>query len=161
MLDRYNIPIKGARAVVIGRSRIVGLPLSLLLMHRHATVTICHSRTIDLPAVAREADILAVAMGRKTLVGADYIKPGAAVIDVGQHRVTETGEVERLYGDDPRRRAAFAKNGYTLVGDVDPRAAMQIAGYFTPVPGGVGPLTIAMLMKNTLIAMEMRRGSIT
>jgi methylenetetrahydrofolate dehydrogenase (NADP+)/methenyltetrahydrofolate cyclohydrolase len=161
LLDRYSIPIKGARAVVIGRSRIVGLPISLLLLHRHATVTICHSRTVDLPAVAREADILVVAMGRKIMVGADYIKPGAVVIDVGQHRVTEAAEIEALYGDDPKRWAAFEKNGSTLVGDVNPKDAMEIAGYFTPVPGGVGPLTIAMLMKNTLVAMEMRRGSIT
>jgi methylenetetrahydrofolate dehydrogenase (NADP+)/methenyltetrahydrofolate cyclohydrolase len=161
MLDRYHIPIKGARAVVIGRSRIVGLPVAMMLLHRHATVTICHSRTVDLPGVAREADILIVAMGRMAMVGADYIKPGAVVIDVGQHKVTDPADFERLYGDNPKKRASFEKNGYTLVGDVDPKAASKLAGYFTPVPGGVGPLTIAMLMKNTLVAMEMRRGTVT
>src|SRR5215470_5979081 len=161
MLDRYHIPIKGARAVVIGRSRIVGLPVAMMLLHRHATVTICHSRTVDLPGVAREADILIVAMGRMAMVGAHYIRPGAVVIDVGQHKVTDPADFERLYGDNPKKRAAFEKNGYALVGDVDPKAASKLAGYFTPVPGGVGPLTIAMLMKNTLVAMEMRRGTIT
>ena len=157
MLDQYGIEIKGAKAVVMGRSRLVGLPMSLLLLHRHATVTICHSRTRDLPAVAREADILICAIGRMAMVDASYIKPGAAVIDVGTNKVTNADDLARLFGDDPKRRAAFDKRGYTQVGDVNPRDAMEVAGFFTPVPGGVGPLTIASLMKNTLTAMKMRR----
>lgn len=157
MLDRYGIELKGARAVVMGRSRIVGLPMALLLLHRHATVTICHSRTVDLPAVAREADILIAAIGKLGMVDGSYIKPGAAVIDVGTNRVTDRESLVRFFGDDPKRRAAFEKNGYTLIGDVNPREAAEVAGYLTPVPGGVGPLTIAMLMKNTLAAMKMRR----
>jgi methylenetetrahydrofolate dehydrogenase (NADP+)/methenyltetrahydrofolate cyclohydrolase len=157
MLDRYKISLKGSRAVVLGRSRIVGLPMSLLLLHRHATVTICHSRTVDLASVARQADILVAAIGRKGMVDATYVKPGAVVVDVGQHRVTDPAELERFFGDDPRRKAALEKNGSTLVGDVNPREVLPVAGYFTPVPGGVGPLTIAMLMKSTLTAMKMRR----
>src|SRR6185295_6763045 len=159
MLDRYGIEIKGARAVVMGRSRIVGLPMALLLLHRHATVTICHSRTVDLPAVAREADILVAAIGKLGMVDASYIKPGAAVIDVGTNRITDRESLERFFGDDPKRHAAFAKNGSTLIGDVNPREAAKVAGYLTPVPGGVGPLTIAMVMKNTLTAMKMRRAA--
>ncbi len=159
MLDRYEIPIKGARAVVLGRSRIVGLPMSLLLLHRHATVTICHSRTVDLAAVTREADLLIVAIGRMCMVDRSFIKPDAVVVDVGQHKATDAHDLEKYFGDDAKRRAAFEKNGYTLTGDVNPREAIDAAGYFTPVPGGVGPLTIAMLMKNTLTAMKMRRGS--
>lgn len=159
MLERYQIPIKGARAVVIGRSRLVGLPIALLLLHRHATVTICHSRTSELGAVAREADILIAAIGRAGIVDASYIKPGAVVVDVGTSKVTTREDLDYFFGDDQKRRAAFEKNGYTLIGDVNPRAAAEVAGYLTPVPGGVGPLTIAMLMKNTLTAMKMRRGS--
>lgn len=158
MLRRYDIKLNGARAVVIGRSRTVGLPVSLLLLHEHATVTICHSRTRDLPAVAREADILIAAIGKTAIVDATYIKPGAAVIDVGMNRVTSREDVARYFGDDPKRYAALEKKGQTLIGDVHPRDAWEVAGYFTPVPGGVGPLTIAMLMKNTLTAMKMRRG---
>lgn len=157
MLDHYHIELKGKRAVVIGRSRIVGLPMSLLLLHRHATVTICHSRTENLPAVAREADILIAAIGRMGMIDASYVKPGAVVVDVGQHRITAREDLERFYGDDARRRAAFEKNGSTLVGDVSPREVFETAGWFTPVPGGVGPLTIAMLMQNTLAAMKRRR----
>ena len=159
MLDRCGIEIQGARAVVLGRSRLVGLPMSLLLLHRNATVTVCHSRTADLAGVAREADILIAAIGRMGMVDASYIKPGAAVVDVGINKVTEASDLERFFGDDAKRRAAFEKNGYTLVGDVNPREASEAAGHLTPVPGGVGPLTIAMLMKNTLSAMKMRRGS--
>ncbi|MFP5264401.1 MAG: bifunctional 5,10-methylenetetrahydrofolate dehydrogenase/5,10-methenyltetrahydrofolate cyclohydrolase [Blastocatellia bacterium] len=158
MLDRYEVNMSGARAVVLGRSRIVGLPVALLLLHRHATVTICHSRTADLPSVAREADILIAAIGRAGMVDAGYVKPGAAVIDVGMNRVTEREDLWRFFGDDPKRAAALSKNGYTLIGDVNPREVAEVAGYLTPVPGGVGPLTIAMLMKNTLSAMKMRRG---
>jgi methylenetetrahydrofolate dehydrogenase (NADP+)/methenyltetrahydrofolate cyclohydrolase len=157
LLDRQQIVIKSARAVVLGRSRIVGLPIALLLLHRHATVTICHSRTSDLAAVAREADILIAAIGRTGMVDGSYIKPGATVVDVGMNRVTTEDDLTRFFGDDPKRRAAFEKNGSTLIGDVNPREAAEIAGYLTPVPGGVGPLTIAMLMKNTLMAMKMRR----
>ncbi len=159
MLDFYNINLKGTRAVVLGRSRTVGLPMALLLLHRHATVTICHSRTADLPQVAREGDILIAAIGRLGMVDASYIKPGAAVIDVGTNRVTDRESLVRFFGDDPKRRAAFEKNGSTLIGDVNPREAAEVAGYLTPVPGGVGPLTIAMLMKNTLTAMKMRRAA--
>jgi methylenetetrahydrofolate dehydrogenase (NADP+)/methenyltetrahydrofolate cyclohydrolase len=159
MLDRYNFELKGTRAVVLGRSRIVGLPMALLLLHRHATVTICHSRTADLPRVAREGDVLIAAIGRLGMVDASYIKPGAVVIDVGTNRVTDRESLVRFFGDDPKRRAAFEKNGSTLIGDVNPREAAEVAGYLTPVPGGVGPLTIAMLMKNTLTAMKMRRAA--
>jgi len=158
MLERYDIEIKGARVVVLGRSRLVGLPLALLLLHRHATVTICHSRTRDLPSVSREADILIAAIGRTGMVDASFIKPGAVVVDVGMNKVTTLEDLNRFFGDDPKRRAAFEKNGYTLIGDVNPREVAEVAGYLTPVPGGVGPLTIAMLMKNTLTAMKMRRG---
>jgi methylenetetrahydrofolate dehydrogenase (NADP+)/methenyltetrahydrofolate cyclohydrolase len=158
MLDRYNVEMAGARAVIIGRSRIVGLPMSLLLLHRNATVTVCHSRTRDLAGVARQADLLVAAIGRAAMVDSSYIKPGAVVVDVGMNRVTSREDVERFFGDNPKRAAAFEKNGYTLVGDVHPREALEVAGQLTPVPGGVGPLTIAMLMKNTLTAMKMRRG---
>ena len=157
LLKRNDIQIAGSRAVVMGRSRIVGLPIALLLLHHHATVTVCHSRTKDLPAVAREADILIAAIGRMGMVDGSYIKPGATVVDVGMNRVTTVEDLERFFGDNPKRRAAFEKNGYTLIGDVHPREAAEVAGYLTPVPGGVGPLTIAMLMKNTLTAMKMRR----
>lgn len=158
MLDRYAVPIKGARAVILGRSRIVGLPMALLLLHRHATVTICHSRTVDLPSVAREADILIAAIGRMAMVDGSYVKPGAAVVDVGTNKVTDRSDFDKFFAGDPKRMAAFEKNGYTLIGDVNPREVAEVAAYLTPVPGGVGPLTIAMLMKNTLTAMKMRRG---
>ena len=157
MLDRYQIEIAGKRAVILGRSRIVGMPMSLLLLHRNATITICHSKTKDLPAVTGEADILIAAIGRTAMVDRSYIKPGATVVDVGMNRVTTRDEVIRLYGQDEKRLAAFEKNGYTLCGDVNFREAAEVAGYITPVPGGVGPLTIAMLMRNTLNAMKMRR----
>jgi methylenetetrahydrofolate dehydrogenase (NADP+)/methenyltetrahydrofolate cyclohydrolase len=158
MLERYDIKLAGARAVVLGRSRLVGLPMSLMLLHKNATVTICHSRTQDLAKVTSEADILIAAIGRLAMVDARFIKPGAVVLDVGMNNVTAVEDLERLYPDNAKRRAAFEKNGYTLVGDVNPKEAMETASYFTPVPGGVGPLTIAMLMKNTLTAMKMRRG---
>ncbi len=157
LLERHEIEINGARVAVLGRSRLVGLPLALLLLHRHATVTICHSRTKELAAVAREADILIAAIGRAGMVDASYINPGATVIDVGMNKLTTLEDVHRFFGEDPLRRAAFDRNGYVLIGDVNPREAMEVAGYLTPVPGGVGPLTIAMLMKNTLTAMKMRR----
>jgi methylenetetrahydrofolate dehydrogenase (NADP+) / methenyltetrahydrofolate cyclohydrolase len=159
MLERYDIKLSGAKAVVLGRSRLVGLPIALLLLHKNATVTICHSRTKDLAKVTSEADVLIAAIGRMAMVNGQFIKPGAVVVDVGMNHVKTLEDLEQLYPDNPKRRAAFEKNGYTLVGDVNPKEAMETAGYFTPVPGGVGPLTIAMLMKNTLTAMKMRRGS--
>lgn len=158
MLEHYNVEMQGARAVVIGRSRTVGLPVALLLLHQNATVTICHSRTRNLPAIAREADILIAAIGRTAMVDSSYVKPGAAVIDVGMNKVTTREDVARYFGDDPKRYAALEKRGQTLIGDVHPLEVSEVAGYLTPVPGGVGPLTIAMLMRNTLTAMKMRRG---
>ncbi len=159
LLDHYQIPIEGARAVVVGRSDIVGKPMSMLLLHRHATVTICHSRTRDLPAVTREADILIAAIGRKAMITGDYIREEAVVVDVGMNRATSAEEVRRFFPDSeqPQRLAAVEKRGYTLIGDVEPRSVLDRAAYLTPVPGGVGPLTIAMLMKNTLRACERRR----
>jgi methylenetetrahydrofolate dehydrogenase (NADP+)/methenyltetrahydrofolate cyclohydrolase len=159
MLERHSVEIKGAHAVVLGRSRVVGLPMSLLLLHRNATVTVCHSRTPDLPEVARRADILVAAIGRAGMVDHTYVKAGAVVVDVGTNKVTDAADLERFFGDNPKKRAAFEKNGYALIGDVNPREVSQVAGMLTPVPGGVGPLTIAMLMKNTLTAMKMGRGA--
>jgi methylenetetrahydrofolate dehydrogenase (NADP+)/methenyltetrahydrofolate cyclohydrolase len=152
ILCRYEIPLRGRRAVVIGRSDIVGKPTSLMLLHQDATVTICHSKTQDLPGVAREADILVVAMGKPALVDNTFIKPGAAVIDVGMNRVDSLERIRALYGEDPQRLADHAKKGYTLVGDVHPTKVFPKCSYMTPVPGGVGPLTVAMLMLNTVKA---------
>ena len=157
LLDRNHIPIQGKRAVVIGRSNIVGKPTALLLLHRHATVTVCHSRTQDLPKVAAEADILIAAVGRAALVTDEFIKPGAAVIDVGIHRLEDKEEVRRIFSDHPGKMAAFERKGSVLVGDVDPVRAARVAGALSPVPGGVGPLTVAMLLANTLQAAKMRR----
>jgi methylenetetrahydrofolate dehydrogenase (NADP+)/methenyltetrahydrofolate cyclohydrolase len=159
LLHRYEIPIKGRRAVVIGRSDIVGKPMALLLMHEHATVTICHSRTVNLAEEARRAEILVAAMGRPALVTADFIQPGATVIDVGINRITDRDEAVRLFGADSERLEAFDRTGSVLVGDVHPRDVAQRAGAYTPVPGGVGPLTIAMLMANTVEAAERRLGA--
>jgi methylenetetrahydrofolate dehydrogenase (NADP+) / methenyltetrahydrofolate cyclohydrolase len=155
LLDRSKIPIAGAHAVVIGRSNIVGKPMALLLLHRHATVTICHSRTADLPAVSRGADILVAALGRAAFVTADFIKPGATVIDVGTTKVEDRATVERLFAPGSRRHQAFERRGALVVGDVHPEVE-QVAGALTPVPGGVGPLTIALLLRNTLRAAEAR-----
>ena len=155
ILERSGIPIAGQRAVVVGRSDIVGKPMALLLLHRHATVTICHSRTRDLPAIGREADILIAAIGRPGFVTADFIKPGATVIDVGTTPVSDRATVERLYAAGTRRREVFERRGSLVVGDVHPDAA-SVAGALTPVPGGVGPLTIVMLLRNTLRAAEAR-----
>ena len=158
LLDRFQIQLDGARACVIGRSQIVGRPVAQLLLQRNATVTICHSRTRDLPAIAREADILIVAIGRAGFVRREHIKPGAVVIDVGMNKVTDESEVRTLFGEDADRRLqVLAKRGYTLVGDVNPAEALAVAGWLTPVPGGVGLLTVAMLMKNTLRAAQLRR----
>ena len=156
LLDRSGIPIEGRRAVVIGRSDIVGKPLAALLLHRHATVTVCHSRTRDLPAVASSADILVAAIGRPGFVTADFVKPGATVIDVGTTRVTDRDRVAALFGPDSPRLEVLARRGATVVGDVHPEAA-AVAGALTPVPGGVGPLTIAMLLSNTVRAAAGRR----
>lgn len=157
ILKDNNIDPKGKKAVVIGRSDIVGKPISLLLLHNHATVTICHSRTQNLPQVAAEADILIAAIGRAAMVTEEYVKEGAVVIDVGINAVSDQAEVARLFGDNEARKADMARKGYTLVGDVDP-AVEKKAGLFTPVPGGVGPLTIACLLKNCLQAARARRG---
>jgi methylenetetrahydrofolate dehydrogenase (NADP+)/methenyltetrahydrofolate cyclohydrolase len=155
LLDRSKIPIAGAHAVVIGRSNIVGKPMALLLLHKHATVTICHSRTANLPAVARTADILVAALGRAAFVTADFVKPGATVIDVGTTKVEDRATVERLFAPGSKRHQAFERRGSLVVGDVHPEVE-QIAGALTPVPGGVGPLTIALLLRNTLRAAEER-----
>lgn len=157
MLRHEHIEIKGREAVVVGRSNIVGKPMAVLLMHAHATVTICHSRTRDLAAVCRRADILVAAVGRPALITQDFIKPGAVVIDVGTNRVDDRTKVIELFGPDSERVALLDRQGYTLVGDVHPRDPFGIASAVTPVPGGVGPLTIAQLMRNTVIACRERR----
>jgi methylenetetrahydrofolate dehydrogenase (NADP+) / methenyltetrahydrofolate cyclohydrolase len=159
LLDAYQIPIAGAHAVVIGRSDIVGKPMALLMLHRHATVTICHSRTRDLAAVARQADILIAALGRAGMITGEYVREGAVVIDVGMNKLTTEEEIDRIFpqADHAKRFEDLQKRGYTLIGDVEPRSVNERASWLTPVPGGVGPLTIAMLMKNTLRAAELRR----
>ena len=154
LLRRYEIPLSGKHAVVVGRSDIVGKPMALLLLHQNATVTICHSRTPNLAEECRRADILVAAMGRPAALTRDHIKPGAVVIDVGMNRLTDATEVHRLFENEPARLAAFQKNGSTLVGDVDPQAMQELSAAYTPVPGGVGPLTIAMLMSNTVALAE-------
>jgi methylenetetrahydrofolate dehydrogenase (NADP+)/methenyltetrahydrofolate cyclohydrolase len=156
LLERYDVPLAGARAVIVGRSAIVGKPMASLLINRHATVTICHSRTKDLPAVCREADILVAAIGRAGLVTDEHVRPGAVVVDVGMNAITDREQARELFGDDEKRFAAIEKRGQTLAGDVNQRLVEPVAGYLTPVPGGVGPLTIAMLMKNTLRAYRLR-----
>ena len=150
MLRRYQIPIQGKHAVVVGRSGIVGKPMALLLLHQNATVTICHSRTKNLAEECRRADILIAALGKPAALDREHIKPGAVVVDVGINRLTAKADVERLFSYDSARMAAFARTGSTLVGDVDPLAMQEISSAYTPVPGGVGPLTIAMLMSNTV-----------
>ena len=159
LLERNKIEIAGANACVVGRSQIVGRPVASLLLQRHATVTICHSRTRDLPSVTRQADILVAAIGRAGFVRRDFIKPGATVIDVGINKITDAAEARALFGDEADKRIeAIARRGYTLVGDVHPAEADLVAGKRTPVPGGVGLLTVAMLMRNTLQAAKWRRG---
>jgi methylenetetrahydrofolate dehydrogenase (NADP+) / methenyltetrahydrofolate cyclohydrolase len=158
ILKHSNIPIAGQEAVVVGRSDIVGKPAAMLLLNAHATVTVCHSKTRDLPAVCRRADILVAAIGRASMITRDFVKPGATVIDVGMNRVTDPAEFARLFAGNPKREETFRTKGSTLVGDVHPEVA-EIAGAITPVPGGVGPLTIAMLMFNTVKAAKMRRGN--
>jgi methylenetetrahydrofolate dehydrogenase (NADP+)/methenyltetrahydrofolate cyclohydrolase len=151
LLEREGIAIAGKHAVVIGRSDIVGKPMALLLLHRHATVTVCHSKSVDLPGLCRQADILVAAVGRPGLVTPDFVKPGATVVDVGVNRVTDRAVAERVLGPAHPRFRLFEEKGSVLVGDVHPDVA-NVAGALTPVPGGVGPLTIAMLMRNTLAA---------
>ncbi len=162
VLQRSHIPIAGREAVIVGRSDIVGKPAAMLLLNANATVTVCHSKTHDLPGVCRRADILVAAIGRAGMITRDFVKPGATVIDVGMNKVTDAGVFQRLFGgrlrENVKRDEAFRKNGSTLVGDVHPDVA-EVAGALTPVPGGVGPLTIAMLMYNTVKAAKMRRGS--
>ena len=157
MLDRSGIDIARRHAVVIGRSEIVGKPMAMLLLHRDATVTICHSKTPDLPGVSRGADILVAAIGRAGFVTPEFVKPGATVVDVGINRITDRSEVISIFGSDSTRVADFDKRGSIVMGDVHPAVA-SVAGALTPVPGGVGPLTIAMLLKNTLAAAEARAG---
>jgi len=158
LLDDRGVEIRGANACVVGRSQIVGRPMAQLLLQRDATVTVCHSRTRDLAAVTRTADLLVVAIGRAGMIGRDHIKPGAIVIDVGMNKVSDVDEVRRLFGDEAEKRLeVVAKRGSTLVGDVNPAEAAEVAGMLTPVPGGVGLLTVAMLMQNTLKAAKLRR----
>ena len=158
ILRRSNIPIEGANAVVIGRSDIVGKPQALLLLHANATVTICHSKSRDLPGIARRADIIVAAIGKAAMVTLDFVKPGATVIDVGQIVVKDAAEAERIFAKFPAKLESFRAKGSILAGDVHPDV-MEVAGAYTPVPGGVGPLTIAMLMSNTVKAARMRRGA--
>ena len=159
LLDRNQIEIAGANACVVGRSQIVGRPVASLLLQRHATVTICHSKTRDLPSVTRQAEILIAAMGRPAFIRGNFIKAGATVIDVGVNHLTNPNDAREFFGDEADRRVeAIEKRGYTLIGDVHPAEADLIAGRRTPVPGGVGLLTVAMLMRNTLQAAKWRRG---
>lgn len=159
LLVHSDVQIRGTRACVVGRSQIVGRPMAQLLLQRDATVTICHSRTRDLASVTREADLLIVAIGRTGMIGGKHIKPGATVVDVGMNKVTDSNQVRELFGPDAEKRLeVLSKRGYTLVGDVHPAEARAVAGRLTPVPGGVGLLTVAMLMRNTLHAATGRRG---
>jgi methylenetetrahydrofolate dehydrogenase (NADP+)/methenyltetrahydrofolate cyclohydrolase len=162
ILKRSHIPIAGQEAVVVGRSDIVGKPAAMLLINANATVTVCHSKTRDLPGVCRRADILVAAIGRAGMITRDFVKPGATVIDVGMNKVTDPAEFQRLFAGLPagnaKREETFRTRGSTLAGDVHPEVA-EVAGALTPVPGGVGPLTIAMLMYNTVKAAKLRRGS--
>jgi len=158
ILTRSKIPISGQQSVVVGRSDIVGKPTAMLLINSNATVTVCHSKTRDLPGVCRRADILTAAIGRAGMITREFVKPGATVIDVGMNQVTDQAEVERLFAGNAKREETFRTRGSTLVGDVHPNVA-EVAGAITPVPGGVGPLTIAMLMANTVRAAKLRRGS--
>jgi methylenetetrahydrofolate dehydrogenase (NADP+)/methenyltetrahydrofolate cyclohydrolase len=159
ILRRNNIATTGVEAVVVGRSNIVGKPMAMLLTNADATVTLCHSKTRDLASVTRHADLLVVAVGKPGLITREHVKPGATVVDIGINRLENSADIERFFPGDAKRHANFAKNGYVLMGDVRPEVA-EIAGALTPVPGGVGPLTIAMLMVNTLKAARMRRANV-
>lgn len=158
LLQRSGVNPEGKHAVVLGRSDDVGKPQAILLMHANATVTICHSKTRNLPDIVRQADIIIAAIGKTALVTGDMVKPGAVVIDVGTNMVSDRAMVERLFGKDPTRWQDFEKRGYVWAGDVDERSVKEVASLLTPVPGGVGPMTIATLMKNTVTAAKMRRG---
>jgi methylenetetrahydrofolate dehydrogenase (NADP+)/methenyltetrahydrofolate cyclohydrolase len=158
LLKRNGIPLSGRRAVIVGRSAIVGKPMAALLLRENCTVTICHSRTVDLPARTREADILVAAIGRPGIIGPQHVREGAVVIDVGMNRLTERADVEHFFPGDPERMRQFDQRGSTLIGDVDLFRVAPIAAAYTPVPGGVGPLTVAMLQVNTLAAGRMRQG---
>jgi len=158
ILKRGGVPMAGQEAVVVGRSDIVGKPVAMLLLNQNATVTVCHSKTHDLPGVCRRADILVAAIGRAGMVTREYVKPGATVIDVGINKVSDRKEFDRFFAGNKKREEAFLNRGSTLVGDVHPEVA-EVAGAITPVPGGVGPLTIAMLMANTVKAAKLRRGT--
>jgi len=158
LLKRNQIQIAGKRAVVVGRSDIVGKPVAMLLLHEHATVTMCHSKTPDLPAVCREGDILVAAIGRAAMITANYIRPGAAVIDVGTNYINARDQAAAIFRNSAEKLAAFDKKGSVLVGDVDPIDVAERASAYSPVPGGVGPLTIAMLMVNTVASAERRLG---
>lgn len=158
LLESAGVTLAGRRAVVLGRSEIVGKPMAALLLARHATVTVCHTRTADLAAVCREGDVLVAAAGKPALVTAAHVKPGAVVIDVGVNRVEDAALVARLYPGNAERQGQLARRGYILVGDVDFTAVAEVAGAITPVPGGVGPLTIAGLLQNTVTAARRRRG---
>lgn len=158
ILKRSNIPMTGQEAVVVGRSDIVGKPAAMLLTNANATVTICHSKTHDLPGVCRRADILVAAIGRAGMITKEFVNPGATVIDVGMNTVTDPADFQKFFGGNAKREETFRKKGSTLIGDVHPEVA-EVAGALTPVPGGVGPLTIAMLMFNTVKAAKMRRSS--
>ncbi len=157
ILKRSDIPMEGQEAVVIGRSDIVGKPVAMLLINNNATVTVCHSKTRDLAAVCRRADILVAAIGRAGLVTKDFVKPGATVIDVGTNSITTREQLDKFFPNNAKRQETFAKKGSTLMGDVHPEV-YEVAGAITPVPGGVGLLTIAMLMSNTVKACKLRRG---
>ena len=158
VLKRSKIPVAGQEAVVVGRSDIVGKPVAMLLLNANATVTVCHSKTKDLPGVCRRADILVAAIGRAGMITRDFVRPGATVIDVGINKVSDRTEFERLFTGNRKREETFAARGSTLVGDVHPEVA-EVAGAITPVPGGVGPLTIAMLMANTVKAARMKQAA--
>ncbi|MBZ0090129.1 MAG: bifunctional methylenetetrahydrofolate dehydrogenase/methenyltetrahydrofolate cyclohydrolase, partial [Thermoanaerobaculia bacterium] len=158
LLKRQGVEMSGRHAVIVGRSNIVGKPMAALLLRENCTVTICHSRTADLPAMCRQADILVAAIGRAAMIGPDFVKPGAVVVDVGMNRVFDRADVDRIFPDNPTKQAAFAKRGSVLVGDVDYDRVAPIASAITPVPGGVGPLTVAMLLVNTLQAGRRRQG---
>jgi methylenetetrahydrofolate dehydrogenase (NADP+)/methenyltetrahydrofolate cyclohydrolase len=158
LLKRNQIPIAGKRAVVVGRSDIVGKPVAMLLLHEHATVTICHSKTPDLPAVCREGDILVAAIGRAAMLTADYIRPGAVVVDVGTNYITDREQAARIFRNSAEKLASFDRKNSVLVGDMDPVDVAERASAYSPVPGGVGPLTIAMLMANTVASAERRLG---
>lgn len=157
MLKRSGIPISGQHAVVVGRSDIVGKPMAMLLLHENATVTICHSKTRDLAAFCRSADILVAAIGKAGMITPDMVRPGAVLIDVGMNRITSQEDFDRFFSGNAKREITFREKGSVLMGDIDPHA-FALASFYTPVPGGVGPLTIAMLMANTVRAAKLRRG---